>query len=61
SEQLAILEIFNARVPDHEDHLRIFEAISAHDVELASTRMEQHISKVRAVISERLQETIVTE
>lgn len=60
SEQLAILEIVNARVRDHEDHLRIFEAIRAHDVELATVRMEQHITQVRAVISERLQEARVT-
>lgn len=59
SEQLAILEIVNARVRDHEDHLRIFEAICAHDVELATVRMEQHITQVRVVISARLQEALV--
>ncbi len=56
AEQLAILEIVNARARDHEDHLRIFEAIEAHDADLAAQRMEAHITQVRAVIAERLQQ-----
>lgn len=54
SEQLAILEIVNARVRDHEDHLRIFEALCAHDGSLAAERMQRHITQVRAVITSRL-------
>lgn len=54
SEQLAILEIFNARVRDHEDHVSIFEAICAHDAPLAADRMERHITQVREVIISRL-------
>jgi len=54
SEQLAILEIVNARVRDHEDHLCIFEALCAHDGSLAAERMQRHITQVRAVITTRL-------
>lgn len=60
SEQFAILELFNARVSDHQDHLGILEAIRDHDAARASKRMTKHISRVRAVIAKRLQEEPVS-
>jgi GntR family transcriptional repressor for pyruvate dehydrogenase complex len=53
-EQLGILAIFNARTRDHEEHVRIFEAIRSHDPSLAADRMKEHLLGVRGVVEERL-------
>ena len=53
-EQFGILEIFNARTRDYQDHVRIFEAIEAHDSTLATRRMKRHLIGVRDVVAQRL-------
>lgn len=58
-EQLAILEIFNARVRDYRDHILIFGAIRDREPELASRRMTRHLQTVRSVVEERIPETAV--
>lgn len=55
-EQLAILEIFNARVRDYRDHILIFGALRDREPELASRRMTQHLTTVRSVVEERVAE-----
>lgn len=55
-EQLAILEIFNARVRDYRDHILIFGALRDREPELASRRMTQHLTTVRSVVEERMAE-----
>lgn len=58
-EQLGILAIFNARTSDHEEHVRIFEAIRNHDSSLAADRMREHLLGVRGVVEERLLDSSV--
>ena len=53
-EQLAILEIFNARVRDYRDHILIFGAIRDHEPDLAARRMTRHLQTVRSVVEERM-------
>ncbi len=53
-EQLGILELFNARVRDHQDHVSIFEAIRDHDGARASSQMTNHIISVRDIVAQRL-------
>ena len=53
-EQLAILEIFNARVRDYRDHILIFGAIRDHEPDLAARRMTRHLQSVRGVVEERM-------
>ncbi len=53
-EQLGILAIFNARTRDHEEHVRIFEAIRSHNASLAADRMREHLLGVRDVVEQRL-------
>lgn len=53
-EQLGILELFNARSRDYQDHVAIFRAIRAHDAALATRRMQEHLVGVRTVVAERL-------
>lgn len=53
-EQLGILEIFNARARDYQDHVQIFEAISSGDTAVAAERMREHLVGVRDVVAQRL-------
>jgi GntR family transcriptional regulator, transcriptional repressor for pyruvate dehydrogenase complex len=53
-EQLGILELFNARVRDYQDHVSIFEAIRDHDAALATSHMTDHLISVRDVVAQRL-------
>lgn len=53
-EQLGIIEIFNARVEDHRDHVAIFEAIRDHDPARATATMTHHLHNVREVVARRL-------
>lgn len=55
-EQFGILELFNARVRDHEDHLAIFAAIREHDVARATRLMAAHLTNVLDVVAVRLRE-----
>ena len=55
-EQLAILELFNARVRDYRDHVLIFGAIRDREPDLASRRMTRHLQTVRSVVEERMAE-----
>jgi GntR family transcriptional repressor for pyruvate dehydrogenase complex len=55
-EQLAILELFNARVRDYRDHILIFGAIRDREPDLAERRMTRHIQTVRSVVEERMKE-----
>lgn len=52
-EQLGILEIVNARVQDHKDHILIFEAIKNRDPLLAMERMTSHLMSVRSIVEDR--------
>lgn len=53
-EQLVILELYNARSRDHDDHRRIFMAIRNRDPLLAYELMQRHLEDVRKVIEARL-------
>ena len=53
-EQLVILELYNARSRDHDDHRRIFTAIRNRDPLLAHDLMQRHLEDVRKVIEARL-------
>jgi GntR family transcriptional repressor for pyruvate dehydrogenase complex len=46
-EQRAILDIQNSRATDHQQHVRIHEALLARDPALARSRMREHLEKVR--------------
>jgi len=46
-EQRAILDIQNARVADHRQHVGIYEALRARDAEGAGELMRRHLEKVR--------------
>ena len=49
-EQRLILGIFGSREADHEDHVRILEAIERRDEALAVERMRSHLESVHASI-----------
>lgn len=53
-EQLLMIELYNARSRDHQDHRLIYEAIRSRDPEAAHRLMHEHISGVRAVIEAKL-------
>ena len=46
-EQRAILDIQNARIADHRQHVGIYEALRARDAEGAGELMRRHLEKVR--------------
>jgi GntR family transcriptional regulator, transcriptional repressor for pyruvate dehydrogenase complex len=54
SEQREILEIFDDRQRDHEQHCAILDAISRGDVATANERMRSHLHDVREAIARRL-------
>ena len=53
-EQLVILEVYNARSRDHDDHQIIFRALQERNREGAESLMRQHILEVRMVMQRRL-------
>lgn len=54
-EQLVIIELYNARSRDHDDHQRIFKAIQERDPIRARQLMQHHLDEVRLVIETRLE------
>ncbi|MER6944433.1 FCD domain-containing protein [Nonomuraea sp. NPDC000554] len=54
-EQRQILQIFDDRSRDFDEHQAILEAIEAGDAEAAEARMRAHLVDVRTVIEQRLQ------
>jgi GntR family transcriptional regulator, transcriptional repressor for pyruvate dehydrogenase complex len=54
SEQREILQIFDDRRRDYDEHLAILTAIESGDPEAAERRMRAHLMDVRAVIEQRL-------
>lgn len=53
-EQLAVLDLYNDRRHDHDQHKTILAAIEARDPEAARSAMAQHIADVWSVIQARL-------
>jgi GntR family transcriptional repressor for pyruvate dehydrogenase complex len=53
-EQLVILELYNARSRDYDDHRRIFRAIQDRNPLLAHQLMQRHLEDVRKVVEARL-------
>jgi GntR family transcriptional regulator, transcriptional repressor for pyruvate dehydrogenase complex len=49
-EQRAILSIYGSRQKDHAEHVRIFEALTDRDADLAAERMQAHLDGVREVL-----------
>jgi GntR family transcriptional regulator, transcriptional repressor for pyruvate dehydrogenase complex len=54
-EQQEILQIFDDRRRDYEEHLAILEAVEARDAAQAEERMRVHLVDVKTVIEHRLQ------
>jgi GntR family transcriptional repressor for pyruvate dehydrogenase complex len=52
-EQREILQIFDDRVRDYDEHRAVLEAIEAGDAELASDLMRRHLDDVKNVVSRR--------
>jgi GntR family transcriptional regulator, transcriptional repressor for pyruvate dehydrogenase complex len=52
-EQRAILQIFDDRRRDYDEHLAILEAIEARDAAAAEERMRAHLVDVKTVIEQR--------
>jgi GntR family transcriptional repressor for pyruvate dehydrogenase complex len=55
AEQRAILQIFDDRVRDHEEHLAILAAIDNGDFGAAEQHMRAHLTDVEAVVLRRLE------
>ncbi|HEY8472454.1 MAG TPA: FadR/GntR family transcriptional regulator [Natronosporangium sp.] len=53
SEQLEILQLFDDRARDHEEHRAVLAAIVAGDQEQASELMRAHLADVKEVIARR--------
>lgn len=49
-EQRMILDIHGNRGEDHSEHIAIFEALRLHDADLATSRMKDHLERVREVL-----------
>ncbi len=49
-EQRVILDIKGNRAEDHGEHVAIFEALRARNQELATSRMREHLERVREVL-----------
>jgi len=54
-EQLAIISFYEDRSVDHEEHLRILEAIRSGDAGRAEELMKRHLSGVRSLIADRFE------
>ncbi|MEU7829453.1 FCD domain-containing protein [Nonomuraea sp. NPDC052129] len=55
-EQREILQLFDDRRRDYDEHLAILEAIEARDAAAAEERMRAHLVDVKTVIEQRLQD-----
>lgn len=55
AEQRAILQIFDDRVRDHDEHLAVLAAIENGDPAAAEEHMRAHLADVRSVVLQRLQ------
>lgn len=53
-EQLVMIELYNARSRDHDDHRHIFQAIQKHNAKQAKRLMQHHLEEVRIVIEAKL-------
>jgi GntR family transcriptional regulator, transcriptional repressor for pyruvate dehydrogenase complex len=53
-EQMAVLDLYNNRRRDHEQHKLIFDALQARDPARSRQLMDDHIAEVIAVIGEKL-------
>lgn len=53
-EQLVMIELYNARSRDHDDHRQIFQAIRDHNATEARRLMQHHLEEVRSVIAVKL-------
>lgn len=56
TEQREILQIFDDRMRDHEEHLEILAAIETGDSAAAEAHMRAHLSDVRSVVLTRLEQ-----
>ncbi|MER7362628.1 FadR/GntR family transcriptional regulator [Nonomuraea wenchangensis] len=54
-EQREILQIFDDRRRDYDEHLEILAAIEARDAAAAEARMRAHLADVKTVVERRLQ------
>jgi GntR family transcriptional repressor for pyruvate dehydrogenase complex len=54
-EQMAVLDLYNNRRQDHDQHRRILDALQERDAEGARRRMRDHIAEVVAVIRAKLE------
>ncbi len=53
AEQYAILGLFGSRGRDHQEHVKILEALQAHNKSLAVRRMRAHLQGVQRVLLEQ--------
>ncbi len=53
-EQLAVLDLYNDRSQDHEQHKVILEALERRDPQRARARMQEHLEDVKDVIEAKL-------
>lgn len=53
-EQQEILQLFDDRIRDFEEHAAILEAIERHDTDAAQDLMRRHLQDVQVVIEQRL-------
>ncbi|MGH7920089.1 MAG: FadR/GntR family transcriptional regulator [Candidatus Dormibacteraceae bacterium] len=54
-EQLIVLQLYDDRTRDHQQHVEILEAIRLHEPDLAKERMDQHLRGVHDVFQQRQQ------
>ena len=59
-EQMAVLDLYNNRRRDHDQHKLIFDALRRRDAEAAQQLMTDHIADVIAVIRAKLASAPVT-
>lgn len=55
-EQMAVLELYNNRMRDHEEHKRILAAMTGRDPAEAARLMREHLDDVIHVVEARLEE-----
>lgn len=53
-EQMAVLDLYNNRRRDHEQHKLILDALKAHDADAARAMMHEHLTDVIEVIQAKL-------
>lgn len=54
AEQMVIMQLYNDRLRDHEEHLAIYESLCARDPERSSELMRLHIEGIQLVLADRL-------